>query len=134
MHAYARTTAPANTQEVYERIRSWIGRPGAQKCQVSFQYCVYRDNGNRCAIGGVLPAPLLDLVGRFEGGVIDLIDNFPAVREFFKNCNEDFLIAAQDAHDMVDDGDGPVEHAEWQRQALRRLDESAESARLLVVS
>jgi hypothetical protein len=150
MELYEKQERPANTQDAYERIRAWLGRPGASRCAVGTghgdDYCVYRDNGNRCAIGGILPDDLLDVMDTYQGDVSEIISEFSQVEFFFDNVDEDFLLKAQSAHDRVavedefdEDVDPPAielfkSDAAWQLAALRRLDAAAREFELRVVA
>lgn len=113
------------TQEAYEKMREWLGRPGAEKCYVDDMNgwnCLYlRDDGNRCAIGCLLPDDLAQKLAETNESVSGLIAENAEVRELFKGVSEAFLSDAQQLHDYNDEEN-------W----VMILDETAERYNLIV--
>jgi hypothetical protein len=110
-----------DTQEAYEAIRAWLARPNATKAYDDYKsQCLYlTDTGNKCAIGGILPAELLSLVADSEGNVGEIMQDCDDVAAFFRYVDPDFLIVAQEAHDHAGD------YGNFQADALDRLDQAA---------
>jgi hypothetical protein len=130
MKPYENPDPPEDDQDAYERIRSWIARDGATKAyDETVGQCLYQaGDGNRCAIGGILPEDLLRLVDQDESGISGVLQDYPGINEWFVNCDGQLLSDFQKAHDEADN------HPErWQADALARLDAIAQAAGLRVV-
>lgn len=95
----------ANTQEAYEAIRSYFGRYGAKLAKngdASSGLCRYlTDDGNKCAVGCLIPKALYD--DAIENSTINpgWLKNNPALAILFKNVDLRFLRSAQILHDDV---------------------------------
>lgn len=95
--------------------------------------CFYRmDNGNRCAIGCVMPDEVYDEdmdISERGGKILVVLDNFPLADEFFKETDLSFLYDLQSAHDgyaaykRVNDsrGTGSLDFHSYYDVELRKL-------------
>lgn len=65
------------------------------------EFCMYRGpNGNKCAIGALIPDYLYDPKMDKDGGPIDcLVDKFKQVGDLFENVNIQLLSDLQKLHD-----------------------------------
>ncbi len=67
--------------------------------------CSYwRDDGSRCAIGGIMPSEMARMAERTLGNtgttdVDSLIHSSKPVKKYFKNCRTGLLISLQMVHD-----------------------------------
>lgn len=97
------STPPHNTQEAYERIRTYFSRPGAELAYSDEGECCYRTpDGNACALGCLLPDELY--TAHMEGkNALIIIGRNPAVRTFLANVDPRFLDKAQKHHDNAYD-------------------------------
>lgn len=105
-----------NDQEAFDGVYAWLAREGATKCVNANGDCVYwRADGNRCAIGGIMPEDMAkEFQHAYSSGIAQLILDYTNVEQFFSGVSDDLLDALQTAHDSVaDDGD-------WQDRALSR--------------
>lgn len=95
----------ASTQEAYEAIRSYFDRYDAQLAtngDASSGLCRYlTDDGNKCAVGCLIPEALYD--EKLENSIInvDWLKNNPVIAGLFTNVDLQFLRAAQTLHDGV---------------------------------
>jgi hypothetical protein len=66
-----------------------------------FAGCVYRTpDGNRCAIGALIPDELYEERMDLKGLSVDwLIKEYPHIKELFKDCSHSLLAVLQSIHD-----------------------------------
>jgi hypothetical protein len=91
-----------NTQEAYEKIRAWLGRPDATKCTDGPNCIYYRgEDGNRCAIGALFPEEMVrEMVGPdFQDDIQGVCREWSFVEKFLQGCDMEFLLSAQQIHD-----------------------------------
>lgn len=133
MLPHERTDPVQDTQDAYERIRSWLSRPGATKCATDDgSTCLYKDGrGNHCAIGGPMKHILTEEETSRNPDVASLLSEDSShynddAYVFWAKANLEFLSLAQDAHDYADTED-------FQESALESLDALAFDFGLKVV-
>jgi len=62
-------------QEAFNKVFDWLTRDGASRCTNKHGGCAYiREDGNRCAIGALLSEETLSLMGGYELGVQEILD------------------------------------------------------------
>lgn len=123
------------TQEAYEQIRAWLARPGAERAyDTDMAQCAYiTTGGNKCAIGGILPPELLHQLDGAVENVAEIIRDYKEIRDYFEGVDIEFLGEAQGCHDQPGDVLASENPKEWQRDALLKLDHTAQRYGLEVV-
>lgn len=149
-----------NAQEMYEGVRAWFSRDGAQFAYVVEQdggtggfQCLYRGDGNpesqvRCGIGCQIPDrmyepsmegnSITDLLGATEededANEIGL--RWPEISTLFEGVPSDFLDEIQNVHDTIAQNVSvdSLTHQEGLEQFLNELDKLAARCALQVVT
>ncbi len=110
--AFLNEEPPKDNRDAYERVRAWLSRPNAERSFMGTR-CVYHDrlNETKCAIGGILPPNLLMIAEEADlttngVSVASLIETSRGIKEFFSNCDVDFLVRLQELHDTEENWDG----------------------------
>ena len=102
-------TPPKNKQDVLNRVWQHFIVEKHDQCSTvrdsNIPKCVYRNNGNGCAVGCMMPdamAKKCDNTGD-HGTTLDIfgiLERFDDVQEWFKNVERGFLKSLQVSHDM----------------------------------
>ena len=104
-----------NQEALTTSIRA-LRKQRVQSLNARNQNCMYRgDKGRKCAIGHLIPDDLYD-PSMENTNTMMLLDRFPTIKKFFRNCSEDLLHALQTVHDLS----SPKEwEQEWEKTAQR---------------
>lgn len=128
-----------DTQEAYETMRSWFSKPThGPGYDPDIGECAYRgvDDNHRCAVGAILPDKLYQ--DSFEsGGVVNILTESAAAKNFFKDVDIDFLVRSQRVHDdtywELNTTEG-VDEEKFRTNFIYALDTLAENFGLNVVT
>lgn len=88
------------SQQVFNRVVKWLRRDDARRCVDLNGHCVYwREDGNRCAIGGVMTLKQAKRHKHATSTAGHLLPTDPELKQRFAGISRTLLDSLQGVHD-----------------------------------
>ena len=103
-----------------------LATTAGQSKRANTDFCLYRGpNGNKCAIGALIPDDMYDPKMDEYGGPIDCLrDRFPQIRDLFKDVNIQMLDDLQELHDDYRSWDDNGTFNAFGQEKLKKIGET----------